>query len=476
MIPYLTLLCEVSGNIFYSLRKNLLRLTFVFLSSAAPTASESYNEQRSTFEILPDELILIACTFLSAIDILYAFDNLNNRLDAIIAEHRSHLNLSKTTWKQFQHFFSTTEIYQKIQSVVIDNHYNTSLSAVVRSFLPNLTNLKRVKLLNISGPELCLFTEQLKTVITLEEFAIDCDDYIHLLTDDEACSVVTNLLSIKSLKTFYELLCRDHFKLNEIIAKQQQLQPALNLKKCHILLQNTDDLFSLSQLTPQLEYLSVKIHLVLPFTTSQLQHLSSLTHLREFRFSWCETWPVTFCLVEQLLTHVPKSVETFLLNIGTRDTAFLNGQQLENILKVHLPQVKVFEYVVNYSDNRLSSAVRIDQSKVLQSFSSDFYLKEKKWFIECYPFDKDYFHLHTIPSIRGTMHTSQTPKSFGNVMSTTNQKLISHKLVKTLTITKDIQSTEEALYFLQHCPNIRCLIFKESLKGKQKIEKKDRDT
>ncbi|CAF3709211.1 unnamed protein product [Rotaria sp. Silwood1] len=57
----------------------------------------------STFETLPDEIILVACQYLRGADVLYALFNLNTRLNTTITGYCHYVNLMTVPYQQFNY-------------------------------------------------------------------------------------------------------------------------------------------------------------------------------------------------------------------------------------------------------------------------------------------------------------------------------------------------------------------------------------
>jgi hypothetical protein len=69
----------------------------------------------SSFEILPDEMILYVCHYLRGADILYSFYNLNTRLNITITGYCRYVNLMAVSYKQFDYAVSNV-----LPQIVID--------------------------------------------------------------------------------------------------------------------------------------------------------------------------------------------------------------------------------------------------------------------------------------------------------------------------------------------------------------------
>ncbi|CAF1122279.1 unnamed protein product [Rotaria sordida] len=73
----------------------------------------------TTFETLPDEIILIACQYLRGADVLYSFYNLNTRLNITITGYCRYVNLMtvpyKFVWKEKVEALNSLKIVGSIE-------------------------------------------------------------------------------------------------------------------------------------------------------------------------------------------------------------------------------------------------------------------------------------------------------------------------------------------------------------------------
>ena len=85
----------------------------------------------STFETLPDEMILHICQYLRNADIPYSFFNLNIRLNTTIYHFTHYLNLTYVTYKQFD------SILTNVSPQIISNVYSFFMNGNWTNFLLN---------------------------------------------------------------------------------------------------------------------------------------------------------------------------------------------------------------------------------------------------------------------------------------------------------------------------------------------------
>jgi len=86
---------------------------------------ETFNSQ-STFEMLPDEILLEACKYLLCSDILQSFIGLNYRMTQMISQYRHNLSFYKTSILTSDYLYKNvlSEIGFHVRSLVIDRNYS----------------------------------------------------------------------------------------------------------------------------------------------------------------------------------------------------------------------------------------------------------------------------------------------------------------------------------------------------------------
>ncbi|CAF3912553.1 unnamed protein product [Rotaria sordida] len=112
----------------------------------------------TTFETLPDEIILIACQYLRGADVLYSFYNLNTRLNITITENRvimhtipCHLrsmNLRATMGKQMS---SQSKYTQQVEDLYI---YDATSLLEILLILQHFRRIRTLVIQMSDGPEI----------------------------------------------------------------------------------------------------------------------------------------------------------------------------------------------------------------------------------------------------------------------------------------------------------------------------------
>jgi hypothetical protein len=140
------------------------------------------------FNDLPDLSLIEIFSYLSCIDALWCFNNLNNRLTRLVIERGfySHVNLSSTRYHRFKAFLSLLR-FDEIQSLIIDC-YSSPLQLKCWPFLPHLRILKLKGVRDMID----VFNFVKQHAITLTHLTVESSTYF------ETVSIVRNNLSSKS--------------------------------------------------------------------------------------------------------------------------------------------------------------------------------------------------------------------------------------------------------------------------------------
>ncbi|CAF3413422.1 unnamed protein product [Rotaria socialis] len=123
----------------------------------------------TTFEMLPDEMILLVSQYLRCGKVLYSFFNLNSRLNSTIADICHHVNISDVTYKQFDFIVSqiVPQIGFSIRSLVLNGKLESTTSNKVDSLFYNaklsliFPQLYRLSLVNFDDTQLDLFLDKI---------------------------------------------------------------------------------------------------------------------------------------------------------------------------------------------------------------------------------------------------------------------------------------------------------------------------
>jgi hypothetical protein len=134
-----------------------------------------------SLEMLPDELLLLICSYLSAFDVLQAFNDLNVRLNGAISEYRNHIDLTRVRYGQFNQYCDMllrSSLGLQVQSLKLSN--NKPVMRQIKFFAKQvwpldqkLPNLECLTLLGITYDELDLFLPKIVLLKKLTELNIE---------------------------------------------------------------------------------------------------------------------------------------------------------------------------------------------------------------------------------------------------------------------------------------------------------------
>jgi hypothetical protein len=178
-----------------------------------------------SLEILPDELLLIICSYLNAYDVLQAFNDLNSRLNNTISDYRTKINLTRMTmtylqFNQYCHMLLRPSLGLQIRSLVLSNDRNsidqiTLFTQRVWPLHEKLPNLERLVFYDIDYNQLDLLVpkivcfERLKELTIIKKIDFSKSESIvrlfHILTtnfDSLQCLSLSTTFGISQMSTF----------------------------------------------------------------------------------------------------------------------------------------------------------------------------------------------------------------------------------------------------------------------------------
>jgi hypothetical protein len=147
-------------------------------------------------EDLPDEILLLIYRYLNCIDILYAFTDLNKRIERTLLEYKQHINLQYISFKQFNFFIqSVPTLKDNVLSLVVDDEWTDGIPLWYAALaLPQLKKLSIISF-NMANPKSFLDCVNL---LMLEDLHVG-RQAMPLLTDDNG-KPSTFLHEIRQLK------------------------------------------------------------------------------------------------------------------------------------------------------------------------------------------------------------------------------------------------------------------------------------
>mgnify|MGYP001031803766 FL=1 len=358
-----------------------------------------------TFESLPNELLLMIFNYLSYHEIIYAFKNLNYRLDSFLLSYSCYsldicdpiikldfyLNrqllpsISAIKSLKFQpndasilnnkNFFSQYPLdlfYSSLQSLSL---YQSQFEQCI-TFIRLLPNFKQLKFLSVgfneySGAYRKLDDSDTDLIRDIIFFQIKTLKYLEW--DHKFC-----LLSDKFYKQTDKQSTIEYYRFNRIHLNQLQwiYYHTLNLKSIDCSYIQWMNMSCEDTIPQKLVYLKLK-------------HISSKTALEEILNS---------CMI------FPKLKQLEIQGELSYRKEPIDGYRWQTIIANHFPQLKVLKFFFTINQ-WVDSAL---PNELIQSFMTDFWIRERKWFVNCdYQALSDTSYLYTIPPINTHLQYSQ---------------------------------------------------------------------
>jgi len=211
-----------------------------------------------SFEILPDELLLIICSYLNGIDVLRAFYDLNTRLNSTINYYAKQMNLSRIRYSQFNQYCNMliqTNLGLQLRSLSLSNNRMTSnrimlFTEQVWPLNEKLPNLECLALSKIDYDELNMFLTNLMSFEKLTELSITYDGSF---CDKPVSEIFRNL--IKNIPSLRKIIFTNVFLSLESIYDWNND----TITHMTVRIKTTDDLIIILQHFSNLHFINVSI-------------------------------------------------------------------------------------------------------------------------------------------------------------------------------------------------------------------------
>jgi hypothetical protein len=320
-------------------------------------------KSKTQLEDFPDELLLLICRYLNPIEILNGFSCLNTRLSKTINEFTEKIDLNSIPLKLINRFLN--QIFPNINSNVRSLIFTENFQRFPIN-IQMFNNLESIHFLNSISETFLLNIKEIK--IDLVPFDIQ----IHLLEKFFSSNEYSNLKNL-SLISFHG------FTFSNI-----KLTNLTQIQNLTITLKNNVDLFELLHLlSASIEYLNIHILYNGPFKSLSLSPLK-LNKLRYFHLKTTFEDSIKFKELEKLINQSFSFLEYLSIETLTRDGNYINGYQWETFLK-KLTFLKTFVCAIRYRFKITEDDdQQIREDYLLNSFSTDFWLNQRKWFINAY--------------------------------------------------------------------------------------------
>lgn len=223
-----------------------------------------------SFEQLPDEILLIICSYLRPYDIIKSMNDLNFRLNLTITQYRQNVDLRNLNLNEF--YFSCKMIRSsfgcKIRSLTLSNSAPSVRQLIlfrkqIESFRKYLPNLEHLILIDHYDDELDLYLPLISLLKNLKELKIN-----FLKTKNE--TILTNFLpqiltdNFLSFEHLPKRRKRDFILLEKLSLTGTgylKLTPLYNETITHLTIEieNTDDLLEIFSGFDSLKYLNINM-------------------------------------------------------------------------------------------------------------------------------------------------------------------------------------------------------------------------
>ncbi|CAF1371830.1 unnamed protein product [Rotaria magnacalcarata] len=299
-------------------------------------------EQVSTFEMLPDEMILHVCQYLRGAEILYSIFNLNSRLNSTITNFCQHVNLQYTTYKQFK--LVALEIVPQISGLIRSFVFN----ARWENFMFNTQSSI------FSHLKLSLLFPQLHTLILINFVGAQSNLFLDKITDffQLVKLDIRNCQFDNSTDSLKKVLAANNNRLKSILFDDDSTEFVLtstndeeavsypNIEELTMSIKTDKNLGSLFILVPNITRLHVDVEESLSASKKTLENIPILVHLKYFRLRSFDTqWSLDE--ITRILSKMP-FLQRLTLNLSTEDKHFTNGKKFNEVLPSSLIAIHLF--------------------------------------------------------------------------------------------------------------------------------------
>lgn len=333
------------------------------------------DNETNRLEHLPDELFLLICRYLTRVEVLNSFANLNSRLSRLMKDFAGIVDLSRMPLLLRSRF--TDEIWPSLGHNVrtlrvadIDNDFDESID--YRALFPKLQS---VQMLDRFSCKYLFDVRQIEIDAVPVQIEAQNDLINRLLFSSEHSS----LQSLR-LKSFHGLTLSH--RTNDKIR--------LNLKDLKITVKNNVDFLSLLELLPEsIEQVDVEI-VYNGELRSRLSTSFTFEKVRQFHVKTSFEDSIGFKEIEDIVLKRFVRLEHLSIETLTRDENYVTGHRWQRFLR-KLTFLKRFSCAIRYrfridstdADERQAKQFAREET-ILNSFSTDFWTDEHRWFIHLY--------------------------------------------------------------------------------------------
>ncbi|CAF2698248.1 unnamed protein product [Rotaria sp. Silwood2] len=274
-------------------------------------------EDITTFEMLPDEMILLVCQHLRCAEILYSFFNLNSRLNSTITDFCHYVNLKNVTYKQFD-FVATQIIPQigpSIRSFIFNGQWeNIMPNKVDLTFFHSklslmLPQLHTMSLVNFIDRQLNLFLDKITDLLQLVKLEI------RNLRNEHGEGSLEKILAANNNRLKSVLFDYDSIRFILTKTKNDKASSYPSIEELMVNLKTDKTLEHLFILIPHVNRLHIDFHQLSSTSKSALANISSFVHLKNFQLRSINIyWSldeiayilITFQSTQPVILHLPQ--------------------------------------------------------------------------------------------------------------------------------------------------------------------------
>lgn len=296
----------------------------------------------STFEILPDEVILHVCQYLRSSDVLFSFFNLNTRLNTTITGYCHYVNLMVVSHRQFDYVVSyiLPNIGYLVRSFVLNLNWQTIMSSKGYAVLFKTQ-------MSIIFPQLKSLTLKSFTTEDFMSYINNIEDHAHIvkldiqsLAGDSQDTLLGKILAANSRRLTSVTFDQNADPFS--IANEDELVFYPNIQELTINLTQARILPYLLKLVPNIRRLHVNFKelSMSPKMNNAWINISPLLHLVDFQLRSIELfW--TFDEITDVLRLMP-SLQRLKLDLRTQDKYLIQEETLFSILPSSLEKIYFF--------------------------------------------------------------------------------------------------------------------------------------
>jgi len=330
----------------------------------------------SFFEVLPTEILFEIFDYLTIFNILYAFINLNKRLNDIIGLYPFHLDFQRISRSKFDFICRYIQPKQVI-SIYLSDELMPDQVQLFHQYFPDFQHrfiyLKKLKFINtstiLSNLPISLSSLSIKTYLKTN----DTDHLIMQILNQQAQYLtyieLDGSYAFRSINISFPLLTHliiDYCTITEFQRIIHYLKsPLIYLKLFFDKEENTS--------MPNFESLSnTLIHLTLIFSEGRTRIIYFFFKFFDFLLEIV----ISFEYMKQCIQKLLKLTYLTIRATGTFD--LMNGQLWEEYLFER--KIKKFNFKFTLENNFICDQ---DKNSLLQSFRSSFWLEKNHWYVAC---------------------------------------------------------------------------------------------